>query len=798
MTEHRAGIGTYLLFGLACLWLVLATALVYAPAWLLQQVAIVQDGDFLRGGVWWAITWVHGLLVALAVVPLALLTRVRRFRAVYQTWLLALLLLLLLGPVRLLGPHRGIAAVFAAGLNWLARRRGQRAGAARGWLPALALVPAVTFPWALWGALGSPLETALLAAAGLALGLCLGLLLDLFLLAPLAETSPGTGWDIGLGGLGAAGALLLVGSATGMVGTSLLLMLALPLLGFAVAGVARFAGAHPGGPRRAWGPVGALTGGALAAPMLFVDPAEVNVLLGNGDILTWALQAAQVTPLLAAAIGLGLWLLRHRINGPLRLGPGVGALALAGAALAVTYVLAGQPGFYGDRFFVILKDQADLSAATRIADRSQRLRAVYDTLVTHAERTQAGLRRYLDEEGATYTPYFLVNALEVEGGPFLRAELARRPEVDRIIASPRLRPLAAPVPPEIGTAPAPTGPVWSVQAIGADRVWRELGVTGAGIVVGQSDTGVQWDHPALRDGYRGKNGDHTYNWLDPWTGVAAPVDFQGHGTHALASAVGRGGVGVAPGATWYGCANLARSLGNPARYLDCMQFMLAPYPAGGDPFHDGDPTRAAHVINNSWGCPPIEGCDPTALAPAAAALRAAGIFVVVSAGNEGPGCATVQSPLAIYPSVFAVGAVDRQGRIAPFSSRGPVSADGSGRVKPDIVAPGVEVLSALPGGTYGFNSGTSMAGPHVAGTVALMWSANPRLIGDVERTEQILRETARPPQEPARATQATSQPPQATADQPPADALCGDDPRNSYGAGLLDAYAAVQAARAAR
>jgi subtilisin family serine protease len=176
-----------------------------------------------------------------------------------------------------------------------------------------------------------------------------------------------------------------------------------------------------------------------------------------------------------------------------------------------------------------------------------------------------------------------------------------------------------------------------------------------------------------------------------------------------------------------------------------MQFMLAPYPQGGDPFHDGDPTRSAHVLNNSWGCPEAEeGCDPASLHPAVRALRAAGIFVVVSAGNDGPACNTVADPLSIYDEVFSVGAVDKNNDLAIFSSTGPVTADGSGRIKPDIVAPGVQVLSAYPNNSYARVDGTSMAGPHVAGVVALMWSANPNLIGDIDRTEQILVETATP------------------------------------------------------
>src|SRR4029079_5078010 len=268
-------------------------------------------------------------------------------------------------------------------------------------------------------------------------------------------------------------------------------------------------------------------------------------------------------------------------------------------------------------------------------------------------------------------------------------------------------------------------------SIGADRVWRDLGVTGDGIVIGQSDTGVDGQHPALRDGYRGLQSGDDYNWLDPWNHSPRPTDVGGHGTHTLGSAAGRNGIGVAPGAEWIACVNLARNLANPPLYLTCMQFMLAPWPQGADPLTAGDPPRAAHVINNSWGCPPLEGCDARSLGPAVAALRAAGIFVVASAGNEGPRCGSVSDPIAIYPDAFSVGAVDSSGALVSFSSRGPVTVDGSNRVTPDITAPGADVFSSLPHSTYGSNSGTSMAGPHVVGTVALMWSANPKLIGDI-------------------------------------------------------------------
>ena len=427
---------------------------------------------------------------------------------------------------------------------------------------------------------------------------------------------------------------------------------------------------------------------------------------------------------------------------------------------------------------MILRDQADLRPAYNIPDRNERLRFVYTTLTQHSVKTQAGLRATLDRLHVQYRPYYLVNAMEVNGGPILRAYLSTRPEVDRILTSQHLRPLPAPVPVEVGHEPAPTGPGWNVAEIGADRVWKELGVTGKGIVVGQSDSGVQGGHPALRDNYRGTimGGQDDRNWLDPWNHTRSPSDIGGHGTHTLGSMVGKGGIGIAPDAEWFGCVNLARNLGNPALYLNCMQFMLAPFPQSGDPFRDGDPTLAAHVINDSWGCPPLEGCDANALVSAVSALKAAGIFVVASAGNEGPRCGSVSDPIALYADVFSVGAMDQSGNVAFFSSRGPVTVDGSGRVKPDILAPGVDVLSSMPQNTFGIESGTSMAGPQVVGVVALMWSAQPKLIGNVDRTQQILERTARP------------------YTGPKDSCSVGGVPNNTSGYGIVDAYAAVKAA----
>ena len=771
----------HLLFAIAAAWIAGITIAVHTAGWFYDQFQQTQ-GLAAPWWLWLALALAHALLAGGPAALLARLVPGARFRAIYRTWLAAvgfgaLLSLARVVPVTWTQPASlaqiALALLASGALLWWRPAGAQPArqgyislGAALGALAVL--------PWLRSGALGSPTDVLLNGLAALALGGFAGLLLDRWLAAPLLAAPLGAWQDVGLGGIAAGVALLVLGAGFGAGGAQIPLMLVLLPLGGAAFALARWARIGGTG---GWLAIAALVAAAAFGPLALLDPDEFSLLIGTTELGLVFRSAlfAQVLGALAGLIVLGLSAgLRAA---PPRLAGAVAFVCAAGLALAL-YFFGGQPGFYGEKLFVVMRDQADLSQASTIADRTERLRFVHTTLTERANTSQASLRATLDRFGIAYRPYYLVNGLEVDGGPLVRAYLAALPEVDRVLDSPQLRPLPVPLVPEEGSAAPPDGPQWNITMLGADRVWSELRVTGAGIVVGESDSGVQGDHPALRDAYRGRGGQNDYNWLDPWFGTSAPTDLGGHGTHTTGTMVGRGGIGVAPGAEWIGCVNLGRNLGNPAHYLDCMQFMLAPYPQRGDPFTDGDPARAAHVLNNSWGCPPIEGCDAASLAPAVRALRAAGIFVVASAGNEGPRCGSVSDPIAIYDAAFSVGAIDSAGDLASFSSRGPVEVDGSDRIKPDIVAPGVDVLSALPGGTYGENSGTSMAGPHVAGVVALMWSAQPRLIGDIDRTEQILAETARP--------------------YDGAQTACLDAgvPNNGAGYGLADAYAAVQAALA--
>jgi len=413
---------------------------------------------------------------------------------------------------------------------------------------------------------------------------------------------------------------------------------------------------------------------------------------------------------------------------------------IAAALLAAT-TLSGcaavsRPGGYSDTLFVLMRTQADLSDVTSIADVKERRAEVYRRLVTTADRTQAALRRDLADLYLPFTPFYLVNALEVEGNAAIQAWLLRRPEVDRVLLSPQLRPVPTVPAPQADRVEVDGRPQPNIAAIGADRVWV-TGVTGPGITIGIADSGVDRYHPALAGAFRGGSD----GWYDPWNGTRVPTDESGHGTHIIGTAVGSNGIGVAPGAKWIGCVDLPGNLGNPAGYLRCLQFMLAPFPYGGDPLRDGRPDRSADILVNSWACAQPESCDAGSLRPAIRALNLAGILVVAApGGGGGPRCGSVGAPPTRLPDMLTVGAFDPAAPVASSPSRGLLSAAG----RPDLVAPGVDVVSALPGRRYGALSGTSVAAPQVAGVVALLWAANPRLVGDLVRTRQLLLTTATP------------------------------------------------------
>jgi serine protease AprX len=454
---------------------------------------------------------------------------------------------------------------------------------------------------------------------------------------------------------------------------------------------------------------------------------------------------------------------------------------------------------------IMLTDQADVSAAYAMKDQDARGWYVYNTLTQHAARTQAGLQSFLKSEGITYQSFWAANMIVAMADRALIDKLAARADVAHIDSNMPARWIE---PPEItdrrdepGRIETPNVVELGVANVNAPAVWA-LGFTGQGIVVGGLDTGIRWTHTAIKAKYRGWNGvtaDHNYNWHDSihsgggscGANTVAPCDDSSHGSHTVGTMVGDDGagnqIGVAPGARWIGCRNMDQGNGTPATYTECFQFTIAPTDLAGN---NPDATKRPHVLNNSWGCPASEGCTTQAeLETIVNNTQASGIFVVVSAGNDGPACSSISNgtnagPPSVYDASFSVGAINAStNTIASFSSRGPSLFYTPNLLKPNISAPGVNVRSVtnVSDTDYASFNGTSMAGPHVAGVVALLWSARPVLVRSIAATKTLLQNTANP---------AVTVAPAET---------CGGTtstqiPNNTFGYGRIDALAAYNAA----
>lgn len=401
-------------------------------------------------------------------------------------------------------------------------------------------------------------------------------------------------------------------------------------------------------------------------------------------------------------------------------------------------------------FFVIFKDRADLAALSQIPDRATRSSAVIEALQAVADRSQAGIRGFLRGQGVAFTPFWIQNTIYVPRGTLgLARALARRPEVLAIVPEDVLQ-----VPPVSASAGAAVQAVeWNIAKIRADQAWSTN--TGAGMLVANIDTGVRPTHEALASNFSGK-------FYDPTGACGGSVcDNNGHGTHTMGTIAGSGGIGVAPGATWMACKGCITSSCFSSHLVACAQYIADP---------DGVPATAdfPDVVNNSWG-----GSHSRWFEGYVDSWRALGIFPAFSAGNSGPACGSAGSP-GEYAVSVASGATDINDVIASFSGRGPSSLDAV--IKPDVAAPGVNVRSSYYSSdtSYAWGSGTSMASPHTAGLVALVWAAKPAMRGNIAATEQLLRDTAVKLQ--------TTENCGGTA---------GQVPNNTYGYGRIDALAAV-------
>jgi subtilisin family serine protease len=421
-------------------------------------------------------------------------------------------------------------------------------------------------------------------------------------------------------------------------------------------------------------------------------------------------------------------------------------------------------------FWVRLSAHGDTSRAARTRDRTARGQQVVDALRDNASGSQERLRAFLAGKGLRSEAFWITNAVYVKNATLATARRIAAMDGVEEIRAPKVYPPPKPVR-ATPAAAAPAGVAWGVANINGDDVWREYGKRGEDIVVANIDTGVQYDHPALAGSYRGKNADgtftHDYNWFDAGANCdGAPCDRNGHGTHTMGTMAGDDGqgdqIGVAPGVKWIaanGCATCT-----DLDLLESAQWMLAPTDANGE---HPDVSKRPHIINNSWGT--RTPTDEPLMEDVLEAWAASGIFGVWSNGNNGPACGTSGSPGSRILN-YSVGAYDQNNGIAAFSSRGPGQ---DGETKPNISAPGVNVRSALPGNGYGTMSGTSMAAPHAAGAIALLWSAHPEYARDIGATRTLLDLSA----------------------VDTVDTQCGGtaDDNDVYGEGRLDALALVRA-----
>ncbi len=375
--------------------------------------------------------------------------------------------------------------------------------------------------------------------------------------------------------------------------------------------------------------------------------------------------------------------------------------------------------------------------------------AVFTALRENARVSQASLKAFLNRADVApnrgvIREFWIDNLVLVQAKKAVIDQIIRRPDVERVFDNYTftVEPHAAVVPQPMAVQSQP----WdNIAHIGAKQVWTTYGLRGAGVRVGGLDTGVDITHPDLAGKmYTTNPADPTYpgGWAE-FDGNgniipgSVPHDSDQHGTHTSGTMIGGSAsgweIGVAPEANLMHGLVIPGGSGSFAQVAGGMEWIIDP---------DGIPATddGAQVVNMSLGA---TGTFSDMVAPTDN-MVAAGVFPSFSIGNSGPGASTTGSPGNV-PSAFGVGATDPADAIASFSSRGPVTWNFPPYVgtwtKPDISAPGVSIFSSIPGGGWEGNwNGTSMAAPHVAGTVALMRQANPSM--SVAEIKQILAQTA--------------------------------------------------------
>lgn len=394
-------------------------------------------------------------------------------------------------------------------------------------------------------------------------------------------------------------------------------------------------------------------------------------------------------------------------------------------------------------FVVEIAEKANLEAAYSM-DWEARGEYAYRTLRETAERTQKPVVAYLDQHGIKYQSFFAANEVMVFGSDLIAVQSLAALNAVAYIRAPKTVYLHPPALFSQEMGPQKQLPKaalsWGLNDVHAPEFWSAFGLQGSGIIVANIDTGVQWNHPALAQSYKcGTNPSDPACWYDPANICGGSAcDNIGHGTHTMGTMVGDDDpdllytVGMAPEAKWIACKGCESNSCSDFALNSCADWIVAP---------NGNPANRPHIVNNSWG----GGGGNTWYLPKVNAWRAAGIFPAFSAGNMGSGCNSLGSP-GDYQESFASAAHDVTREAASFSSRGPSAFGHDPYTKPNISAPGVDICSAVPGNGWDCSySGTSMASPHAAGAVALLWSCNPGLIGQMNQTFELLQNTSDTP-----------------------------------------------------
>ncbi|MGM0827659.1 MAG: S8 family serine peptidase [Bacillota bacterium] len=379
------------------------------------------------------------------------------------------------------------------------------------------------------------------------------------------------------------------------------------------------------------------------------------------------------------------------------------------------------------------REEAKKVKATRYQEKIRVRSTVVSELQTNAEQTQYRIKNFIRQKKAEGIlkddqSYYIVNAVSFSSTKEVLQEIAAFPEVNYIYLNERH---ALPKPKTSGVQKSTNELPWNLEKIQAKKAW-EKGLDGSGVVIATFDTGVDVNHSSLKNQYRGLHADgtftHTFNWLDLVGDSPGPVDSFGHGTHVTGTMVGYDPetgmrTGVAPGARWIAVRAFSEDGALDTDLLKGGEWLLAPRDEKGTPH----PEMAPDIINNSWGS---SSTLNEWFRSVVKAWVAADITPVFAAGNHnslmtpvGPG--SIVNP-ANYPETIAVGSTDLANRISWFSLRGP-SPYGGSELKPDLVAPGEEILSTLPNNEYGLSDGTSMAAPHVSGAIAILKQMQPNM-----------------------------------------------------------------------